>query len=594
MNSKIISFLVLFSALVNHAVDAQVVSGNDTVIFRALSDELRENMNHLHHEGFSDPFYIAYHFSDALAYGGSAESGCLLRSDLNPFRSSNVRLMVGNYELNDENFQDYSSMMNQAGYSIPLPIENDYWSIRRSYWQMTDGVYRSARSIYRNKIKLLESGKMPDGFETVPDFSREKDTVLIMTPNREKVCRETYDSLLRVYSTYADTGVDSLVTTVSLGVIYTDHYYVNSEGTRILVPVDIATLELDIMGRDRTHKVVHRSFQYLADHLSGLPGPEEIGLAADSLKQMMEKILSSETYTEQYTGPVLFLGEAASSLFSGFIESECDFLSASRQGLAADNRGNVYLGGFSDGNQYSLGQRVLPKHFSIRAFTHTDSLNGVLLLGNFEIDAQGVVPPDEITLVENGILVNQLNGRTPTKEVPASNGHNRLGIGAPVSFVLPGILEVSIDGPLKREEELIDMLIEQAKDRGLDYAFIVRNTMKVSPVTPLILYKIDVSSREEEMVRMTAMLDFGEKNLRSIPAFSNLRTISNRMYGSGYSGMMGGPGIGGMGAAAMGFPVTYLIPGGFLMDEVTFSQGFQSVSVTEPVVPMPRAMEKSR
>ena len=92
--------------------------------------------------------------------------------------------MVGNYELNDENYTDQSITDNYYSTYINPPLEPDYLGIRRSFWKMTNQVYKSAGTLYKNKMKTLSSKKLPDGYEPIPDFGQEEVTI-------KKIERET-------------------------------------------------------------------------------------------------------------------------------------------------------------------------------------------------------------------------------------------------------------------------------------------------------------------------------------------------------------------------------------------------------------------
>ena len=99
---------------------------------------------------------------------------------------------------------------------------------------------------------------------------------------------------------------------------------------------------------------------------------------------------------------------------------------------------------------------------------------GTELTGNFEVDAEGIVPPAELLLVKNGILVNQLNGRTPTKDVPNSNGHMRGSLYGG-KMIAPGILDMEVTEGALTNAELKQKLIQLAKEDNLEYAYILRS-----------------------------------------------------------------------------------------------------------------------
>lgn len=55
---------------------------------------------------------------------------------------------------------------------------------------------------------------------------------------------------------------------------------------------------------------------------------------------------------------------------------------------------------------------------SIKNYSSLDKYNGVPLLGAYNIDAEGIVPAKEMTLVENGIFKSMLNGCTRLCTLP--------------------------------------------------------------------------------------------------------------------------------------------------------------------------------
>ena len=57
-----------------------------------------------------------------------------------------------------------------------------------------------------------------------------------------------------------------------------------------------------------------------------------------------------------------------------------------------------------------LGMKIVDNRVSIKNYSSLDKYNGVPLLGAYNIDAEGIVPAKEMTLVENGIFKSMLNG----------------------------------------------------------------------------------------------------------------------------------------------------------------------------------------
>ena len=51
-----------------------------------------------------------------------------------------------------------------------------------------------------------------------------------------------------------------------------------------------------------------------------------------------------------------------------------------------------------------LGMKIVDNRVSNQNYSSLDKYNGVSLLGAYNIDAEGIVPAKEMTLVENGIF----------------------------------------------------------------------------------------------------------------------------------------------------------------------------------------------
>ncbi len=148
-----ISGLLLVSILLQpFSPAAQSRSTRDT-IFRAMKDELNRNMNGLHLENMERPFFISYTIHDKSTVEILASLGAIISSEDSRNRSSIVRVMVGDYSLNDENFSDFSFKYSSSmiGSSGQTPIEDDYDGIRRALWVSTDNVYKNAAELFEHK-----------------------------------------------------------------------------------------------------------------------------------------------------------------------------------------------------------------------------------------------------------------------------------------------------------------------------------------------------------------------------------------------------------------------------------------------------------
>jgi hypothetical protein len=116
-------------------------NASDT-IFKAMNDELNRNISNLNLNKYKPPFFIAYRLNYAKKLSIEASLGSIIQSEENIGKSPSIRLMVGDYSLNDENFVGGSRRFSSGGGYLPLPLDNDYRAIRRSFWIMSDQVYK--------------------------------------------------------------------------------------------------------------------------------------------------------------------------------------------------------------------------------------------------------------------------------------------------------------------------------------------------------------------------------------------------------------------------------------------------------------------
>lgn len=218
----------------------------------------------------------------------------------------------------------------------------------------------------------------------------------------------------------------------------------------------------------------------------------------------------------------------------------------------------------SNGEHASPGQRVMARNTRLTSLSHLSHFEQSPLFGNYPVDAEGVVPASELLLVDNGILINQMNGRTPTRELSQSTGHMRT---SPFSGkqVAPGILNLEVTEGSMSKASLKQKLLSLARDENLDYAYIVRRTMGGGIPFPLCLYQVDLETGKESLVRVMSLLEFPENSLRKLSDFSDSQVAHN--------------------LGLQGLFISLIIPDGFIVDDVKLSPMFSPISIAAPIVP---------
>ena len=145
------------------------------------------------------------------------------------------------------------------------------------------------------------------------------------------------------------------------------------------------------------------------------------------------------------------------------------------------------------------------------------------MLGAYNIDAEGVVPAKEMTLVENGIFKSMLNGCTPTLYAPQSTGSSRFLLSSRNGMfsTAPGTIHIEVEKGTK-PEKMKSALIKAAKEEGLKYAYIVRSLAgKASRI-----YRVDLDGKETQ-VRFGDVSGLTLINLKRMLNISSKENVSN-------------------------------------------------------------------
>lgn len=75
-----------------------------SIMEKAMMDELHRNMDSLRVDGYEKPFFISYTVMDAANTMVAASLGALSIFNESKIRNKFVRVMVGDYDFNDESF----------------------------------------------------------------------------------------------------------------------------------------------------------------------------------------------------------------------------------------------------------------------------------------------------------------------------------------------------------------------------------------------------------------------------------------------------------------------------------------------------------
>ena len=109
-----------------------------------------------------------------------------------------------------------------------------------------------------------------------------------------------------------------------------------------------------------------------------------------------------------------------------------------------------------------LGQRILPRSFSVYDDSTVKRVGQTALLGHYLFDAEGV-PATRVDIVREGKLEDLVMSRVPTKKRVSTNGHARRAAGSGNWQAAIGCMFVEDEEGLP-EDQLKAALLEAAQE----------------------------------------------------------------------------------------------------------------------------------
>jgi len=466
MNMKMMKRIVLI-VVITLVVFLPAAKAQTNIVFDAMKDELARSMKELRLENAPAPYFISYLVNDSYNLIIAAQSGAQISSN----SGSRTRLLrtdvrVGDYEWDNFNFR--SSTVSGSDPSV-LPdtvsiiIDDDYDALRRAMWRETDRMYMIAVDALNRKNTARKD--MLQAADRPPDFSRGNATVSVAKANDFTISRELWEERVNHIAglLLREKNIQNSMVQVQIRIANT--LYVNSEGAETLEPSSYTMLLISAIVTADDGMPVERLRTYSAARHEELPDLKTLVTDTESLIAELNAAQNAPI-GEDYSGPILFEGQAAAELFAqGFL----NFLRGMRTPDAATPALATQLNQSANPFLNRMNARVASNFLSVKAVPSMKTYGGKELAGAHAVDSEGI-PAQDVVLVENGMLRNLLMSRTPVKGFDASNGHGR------GRQVVPSVIHVTSENR-KSYDQLKQALIEAVKDEGLSYGYIIRRVM---------------------------------------------------------------------------------------------------------------------
>jgi predicted Zn-dependent protease len=493
-----------------------------------------------------------------------AQFGAVVDSSANRVRVADVQVRLGDPKLDNTHGNHRSSAVN----SLQLPLGNDREALARSLWLATNTGYGNALENYmRVKTEAQVRAKEED---TSPDFSQEAPEVSIgKTAPPVLVDRAAWEKRVRELSKVLRDYPDVYQNMVMLSAQNETDYYASSEGSRVVAPHLQARLVVFAVTRADDGMDMFRAQTFEAETVEGLPAQPELEAAMRELGKSLEA-LRKAPITEPFDGPAILSGRAAAVFFHEVLGHR---LEGQRQ--RGDEEGQTFT--------KDLGKEVLPSFLSVADDPTMTTFGKTWLSGSYDYDDEGQ-KARRVELIQDGVLKTFLMSRLPIASFAASNGHGRAQTGRMPTGRQGNLIVTSTKSV--PEAELRKQLIEEAKKQGKPFglyfedissgfAVTTRSSPQAFQVIPLVVWRVYVDGRPDELVRGVSIVGTPLAAMKRILATSDKSEVFN----------------GECGAESGTVPVSAVAPA-MLVSEMETQRQPQGTA-RPPILPIPGAEEAS-
>ncbi len=499
------------------------------VLLDVMSTELHRAFTSLGKQGAGNtdpdkqlpPYFLSYSVSDVSGVSIRAQFGALVDSSANHVRVADVQVRLGSPKLDNTHGEHRGSAVN----SLQLPLGDDRDALARSLWLATNTGYSTAIDNYlRVKTEAEVRAKEED---TSPDFSQEAPQSYIGTAAPPvAVDRAGWEMRLRALSKIFREFPDVYQNVLLMTAQNETDYFASSEGSRVVTPHMQARIVAIAVTRAEDGMDLFREQTFEAETADGLPAQAALEAAMRELGKSLEGLRKAPV-TEPFDGPAILSGRAAAVFFHEVLGHR---LEGQRQ--RGDEEGQTFT--------KDVGKPVLPDFLSVADDPTMTKFGDTWLSGSYEFDDEGE-KAKRVALIDDGVLKTFLMSRLPIASFGTSNGHGRAETGH-VPTGRQGNLIVTSTKSVP-EAELRKELIEEAKKQGKPYglyfedissgfAVTTRSSPQAFQVIPLVVWRVYVDGRPDELVRGVSIVGTPLAAMKRIVATGDKSEVFNGECGA--------------------------------------------------------------
>ena len=525
-------------------------AGSDTVLLEAMEAELHRAMNSLGSAPIGakvaaskapaaatqadavaqpamKPYFISYAVSDAESVVLSAQFGAITSSNSVRRRNADVQIRIGT-PAQDNTHGDHRT---SALTDVPLPLTDDRVALAHSLWYATNRGYGKALDAYL-KVKTEQQVRAKEE-DASADFSSDPAAHKLIAPEAAftptsplMTDKAEWEARLRELSGLFKRFPDLFANSVQLQASNETDYFVASDGARVSTPSHVARLVVVARTRAADGMDLFRVETFESDALGKLPDQKTLVDKTLAMAKNLED-LRVAPITEPFNGPAILSGRASAVFFHEVLGHR---LEGQRQ--RGDEEGQTFT--------KLLNKPILPKFLSVADDPTLSDFHGTPLSGHYNFDDEGQ-PARRVALIEDGVLKTFLMSRQPIASFQNSNGHGRsesghMPTGRQGNLIVTSTKTVS-------DAELREMLKAEAKKQGKPYglyfadissgfAVTNRRSPQAFSVIPLVVYRVYVDGRPDELVRGVSIVGTPQAALNRIVATGDHQDIFNGICGA--------------------------------------------------------------
>ncbi len=340
-------------------------------------------------------------------------------------------------------------------------------------------------------------------------------------------------------------------------------YFVSSEGARLVHPHHLARVVVYASTRAEDGMDLFRAQTFEAESAEKLPSQQAMETEVRKLAVSLGALRKAPA-TQPFDGPAILSGRAAAVFFHEVLGHR---LEGQRQR------------GTEEGQTFTknLGKSILPSFLSVADDPTQHAFDNIYLSGSYTYDDEGQ-KAQRVDLIQDGVLNTFLMSRLPVAGFDHSNGHGRAQVGHMPNGRQGNLIVTS--SKTVPEAELRRMLVEEARKQGKPFglyfedissgfAVTTRNAPQAFSVLPLVVYRVYVDGRPDELVRGVSIVGTPQAALSRILATGTERDVFN----------------GECGAESGSIPVSAVAPA-LLMSEIETQRQPQGNALV-PILPPP-------